>query len=108
MREIENVKKNLGLGEWAVGNTSAIFKLDARQYDRERENMEADLRSDRIHKDVSEVLSMHRSIYSTLGNAITREDTVAEQRLEMEIAEDNQMYIPDDDGDGLIGEDYEF
>jgi hypothetical protein len=35
-KKVELMKKRLGLGEWAVGGTKAIFSLDADQYDRER------------------------------------------------------------------------
>jgi hypothetical protein len=35
-KKVDNMKKRLGLGEWAVGGTKAIFSLDAEQYERER------------------------------------------------------------------------
>ena len=33
---VEKMKKNLGLGEWAVGGTKAIYSYDPEQYERER------------------------------------------------------------------------
>ena len=36
-KKVELMKKRLGLGEWAVGGTKAIFALDPDQYERERE-----------------------------------------------------------------------
>ena len=35
-KKVELMKKRLGLGEWAVGGTKAIFSLDPDQYERER------------------------------------------------------------------------
>jgi hypothetical protein len=34
-KKVELMKKRIGLGEWAVGGTSAIFVLNSEQYDRE-------------------------------------------------------------------------
>jgi hypothetical protein len=35
-KKVELMKKRLGLGDWAVGGTKAIFSLDPDQYERER------------------------------------------------------------------------
>jgi hypothetical protein len=35
-KKVELMKKRLGLGEWSVGGTKAIFSLDPDQYERER------------------------------------------------------------------------
>jgi hypothetical protein len=35
-KKVELMKKRLGLGEWAVGGTKAIYSLDPDQYERER------------------------------------------------------------------------
>ena len=35
-REIENLKKNLRLGEWGLGQTKNVYKYDADQYDKEK------------------------------------------------------------------------
>jgi hypothetical protein len=36
-KEIEQIKMRLGLGEWAVGGTKAVYAYDADRYDIERE-----------------------------------------------------------------------
>jgi len=36
-KKVELMKKRLGLGEWAVGGTSAIFVLNSDQYEREKQ-----------------------------------------------------------------------
>lgn len=36
-KKVELMKKRLGLGEWSVGGTKAIYSLDPDQYERERE-----------------------------------------------------------------------
>ena len=41
MKAIEKLKKQLGLGKWAVGGTKAIYAYDADRYDYEREERAA-------------------------------------------------------------------
>jgi hypothetical protein len=41
MKAIEKLKKQLGLGKWAVGGTKAIYAYDADRYDVEREERAA-------------------------------------------------------------------
>ena len=39
-RKVENVKKNLKLGDWGIGQTKALFQYDENQYDKERDYIE--------------------------------------------------------------------
>jgi hypothetical protein len=36
-KEVAKIQMKFGLGEWAVGGTSAIYKYDGGQYDKERD-----------------------------------------------------------------------
>ena len=36
----QNVKKNLKLGDWGIGQTKALFQYDENQYDKERDYIE--------------------------------------------------------------------
>jgi hypothetical protein len=36
-KKLELIRKNLGLGRWAIGGTKLIYSYDADQYDKERE-----------------------------------------------------------------------
>jgi hypothetical protein len=35
-KKVELMKKRLGLGDWAIGGTKAIYQYDPEQYERER------------------------------------------------------------------------
>jgi len=91
-REIENLKKNLRLGEWGLGQTNAVFKYDADQYDKERHQIDQMIQDESKYNNLDEVSRMYMGIYD-------REDWNAERRLQREIDEDNELFIADDDGD---------
>ena len=42
-RRIEDVMKNLRLGDWGVGQTKALFVYDGEQYEKERDDMNRDI-----------------------------------------------------------------
>ena len=56
--------KNLSLGDWAVGRTSAIYVYNQDQYDKERKDMEdSATRELQIGAVMDDVSDMHRDIY---------------------------------------------
>lgn len=101
-RKIEDVMKNLSLGDWAVGRTSAIYIYNEDQYDKERHEIEQNaLRELQIGAVMDDVSDMHRDIYMM--------DHIAEQHSARLIErEENTINMAEDDdfGENFDGDEY--
>ena len=101
-RKIEDVMKNLSLGDWAVGRTSAIYVYNQDQYDKERKDMEdSAIRELQIGAVMDDVSDMHRDIYMM--------DHIAEQHSARLIErEENTINMAEDDdfGEHFDGDEY--
>ena len=62
-REIENLMKNHKLGNWALGQTRALFEYDENQYDKERMEMEQIILAEMKAGIVDDVTMENRDIY---------------------------------------------
>ena len=101
-RKIEDVMKNLSLGDWAVGRTSAIYIYNEDQYDKERHEIEQNaLRELQIGAVMDDVSDMHRDIYMM--------DHIADQHSARLIErEENTINMAEDDdfGENFDGDEY--
>ena len=98
----QDVMKNLSLGDWAVGRTSAIYVYNQDQYDKERKDMEdSAIRELQIGAVMDDVSDMHRDIYMM--------DHIAEQHSARLIErEENTINMAEDDdfGEHFDGDEY--
>ena len=88
-RKIEDILKNLKLGNWGMGQTKALFEYDPNQYDKERDNIE---------KNAIIELQMGKLDDVTLGNMEIymmehleenyREDRLLTEELALDVRED--------------------
>ena len=63
-RRIEDIMKNLRLGDWGVGQTKALFVYDASQYEKERGEMKRDTMNEMRAGTVDGVTERAMSIYN--------------------------------------------
>ncbi len=101
-RRVENIKKNLSLGEWSIGQTKAIFQYQGDEYDRSREAMEQDMLIEMKSKAVDDVSNMHDFIY----NLEYVEEQMIQQRIENEEYGLHTMAPDDDDYGDMDGDEY--
>ena len=101
-RRIEDIKKNLSLGEWSVGQSRAIFEYQADDYDKARMAMEQDMIIENNTKNVDEVSMMHDFIY----NLEHVEEQMIAKRIEDEAYGLHTMAPDDDDYGDMDGDEY--
>ena len=93
-REIEDLLKKHKLGEWGLGLTSAVFKYDKSQYDKERQEL-IDIAFEEKKKGLQDdVTEMNKDIYKL---DFSQEQMVTD-RIESEVY--NISHLPEDDDDG--------
>ena len=93
-REIENMLKQLKLGEWGLGLTSNVFKYSSTQYDKERQEME-DIAFEEYKLGITDDITQeNREIYKM--------DFLEESNIETRINNEvyNISHLPEDDDMG--------
>jgi hypothetical protein len=101
-RRIEDIKKNLSLGEWSIGQSRAIFEYQADDYDKARMAMEQDMIIEGSAKNIDEVSTMHDFIY----NLEHVEEQMIAKRIEDEAYGLHTMLPDDDDYGDMDGDEY--
>ena len=99
-REVENIKKNLRLGEWNVGATKGLRSYVPETYDQEREEMEREFRREeekaklekRVRKN-DKVTERMRDIYADEEEEKKHQDEL----IEADLADDFNLQGDDDD-----------
>ena len=101
-RRIEDLKKNLSLGEWSIGQSKAIFEYQADEYDKARNALEMDMMIEKQSNIKDDVSDMHDFIY----NLEYVEQELINQRIENEEYGMNTMAPDDDDYGDRDGDEY--
>jgi hypothetical protein len=106
-REVENIKKNLRLGEWNVGATKGLRSYVPETYEQEREEMEREFRREeekaklenRIRKN-DKVTERMRDIFADEEEEKQHQDGIIEADLadDFMMQGDDDEYGDDDDG----------
>jgi hypothetical protein len=92
-RKIEDVMKNLSLGDWALGRSSAVYIYDAQQYDKERKQIEDNAIRELRTGGMDDVSNLHSEIF-TIDDSETRHNA---RIIEQEV---NTITMIDDDDPG--------
>ena len=96
-RDVEDLKKNLSLGEWSIGKSKAIFTYQGDMYDKDRNAMEADMLLEMKSNEIDDVSRAHDFIYKF---EMLEKQEIA-NRIESEAYGLGTM-APDDDDYGVM------
>jgi len=106
-REVENIKKNLRLGDWNVGATKGLRSYVPETYEQEREEMEREFRREedkaKIEKRVcknDKVTERMKDIFADEEEERQHQEGIIEEDLadEFNLQGDDDDYGMDDDG----------
>ena len=106
-REMENIRKNLRIGDWNVGGTKGLRFYVPETYDQEREDMEAEFRREedkaRLDKRIrpDKVTQRMRDIYATEEEENQHHAAFIDAELDDDhnLQGDDDEYGADDDGE---------
>jgi hypothetical protein len=118
-RQVENLMKNLRIGDWNVGGTKGLRFYVAETYDQERAAMESEFQREEMIakqenrlKKSDKVTQRMRDIFTTEQEENMQQDALVEAEIEddFRLQGDDDEYGADDDGeynprDGGLGDD---
>ena len=89
-KDTENELKKHKLGDWAIGLSSKIFRYDAEQYNREREEREKD-KLEGLKAGVNTISEDTENIAQAANDLISdyREEQIIQQRIDADVNEIN-------------------
>jgi hypothetical protein len=105
-REVENLKKNLRLGDWNVGATKGLRSYVPETYDQEREEMENEFRREEDKAKLDKSIRKNDKVTERMRDIYADEEVEKQHQDEFVDAElDAEFNLQGDDDENLDEED---